>query len=131
MANTATVAVEATEERFRTLKHFPSGLGFSEDGTARWPADQFTFRLRDDGAIRIVEHLNDPGLPAGVVPGAPPGWPVDATSGRLLDLDAETRAKLAATPLCPADGPAVAGEASPAPAGKPTAAAKAAPSPKE
>lgn len=131
MADTATVAVEVTEERFCALKHFPSGLGFSEDGTARWPADQFTFRLRDEGVIRIAEHLNDPGLPEGVVPGKTPGWPIDAASGRLLDLDAETRAKLAATPLGQADGPAVAGEAPSVPEQKPTAAAKAAPSTKE
>lgn len=131
MADTATVAVEVTEERFRALKHFPSGLGFSEDGTARWPADQFTFRMREEGVIRIAEHLNDPGLPEGVVPGTTPGWPIDATSGRLIDLDPETRAKLAATPLEAASGPATAGEAEASPEQKPTAAAKAAPSTKE
>lgn len=72
MADTTTVAVEATEERFRTLKHFPSGLGFSEDGTARWPADQFTFRLRDDGAIRLTEDLHDTGAPAEAEPAGKP-----------------------------------------------------------
>ncbi|MDV2988153.1 UNVERIFIED_CONTAM: hypothetical protein Q9R58_28020 [Methylobacteriaceae bacterium AG10] len=77
MADTATVAVEATEERFRALKHFPSGLGFAEDGTARWPADQFTFRLRDDGAIRLTEDLHDTGAPAEAEP-APAGKPTAA-----------------------------------------------------
>lgn len=71
MAEPATVAVEATEERYRALKHHPSGLGFEADGTARWPADQFTFRLREDGAIRITEDLHQPGdAPATVGPRA-------------------------------------------------------------
>lgn len=61
MAGETTVAVEATEERFRALKHYPSQTGFEADGTARWPADQFTFRLRDEGAIRLLEDLHDAG----------------------------------------------------------------------
>lgn len=64
MAGSATVAVEATEERYRALKHYPSGTPFEADGTARWPADQFTFRLRDEGAIRLLEDLHDAGGPA-------------------------------------------------------------------
>ena len=64
MAEPATVAVEATEERYRALKHHPSMTGFEADGTARWPADQFTFRLRDEGAIRLLEDLHDTGAPA-------------------------------------------------------------------
>jgi hypothetical protein len=73
MAEPATVAVEATEERYRALKHFPSGLGFEADGTARWPADQFTFRLRDEGAIRLLEDLHDAGTSASSA--APVGAP--------------------------------------------------------
>ncbi|GJD58359.1 hypothetical protein [Methylobacterium dankookense] len=49
------IAVEAVEERFRALTHQPSGEPFSEDGKARWPADQFTFRLIQEGAIRRVQ----------------------------------------------------------------------------
>ena len=64
MAGETTVAVEATEERYRALKHMPSQIGFELDGTARWPADQFTFRLRDEGAIRLLEDLHDSGAPA-------------------------------------------------------------------
>lgn len=64
MAGSATVAVEATEERYRALKHMPSQIGFEADGTARWPADQFTFRLRDEGAIRLLENLHDAGSSA-------------------------------------------------------------------
>lgn len=64
MAGSATVAVEATEERYRALKHMPSQIGFEADGTARWPADQFTFRLRDEGAIRLLEDLHDAGSSA-------------------------------------------------------------------
>lgn len=61
MAGETTVAVEATEARYRALKHMPSQIGFEADGTARWPADQFTFRLRDEGAIRLLEDLHDTG----------------------------------------------------------------------
>ena len=69
MVEPATVAVEVTEERYRALKHHPSGLGFEADGTARWPADQFTFRLREEGAIRFTEDLHQPGtMPAGTDP---------------------------------------------------------------
>ncbi len=105
MAENTTVAVEATEARFRVLKHQPSGLGFEADGTGRWPADQFTFRLRDEGAIRVLEHLNDPGVPEGVVPGQTPGWPVDAISGRLLDLEPTERERLAEIALDAATAP--------------------------
>ena len=61
MQTVAMVAVEATEERFRVLKHQPSGIGFEEDGRSEWPADQFTFRLKDEGAIRLLQDLHDPG----------------------------------------------------------------------
>lgn len=64
MAGETTVAVEATEARFRVLKHFPSQTGFEADGTARWPADQFTFALARDGTIRLLEDLHDTGAPA-------------------------------------------------------------------
>ncbi|MGU3668005.1 hypothetical protein ACLBX9_27780 [Methylobacterium sp. A49B] len=75
MAGETTVAVEATEARYRALKHFPSGTGFEADGTARWPADQFTFRLRDEGAIRLLEDLHDSGAPAASASAAPAGAP--------------------------------------------------------
>lgn len=71
MAGSATVAVEATEERYRALKHYPSQIGFELDGTAVWPADQFTFRLRDEGAIRLLEDLHDAGTPATAGASAP------------------------------------------------------------
>ncbi|MCJ2053996.1 hypothetical protein [Methylobacterium sp. J-070] len=77
MAGSATVAVEATEERYRALKHMPSQIGFELDGTARWPADQFTFRLRDEGAIRLLEDLHESGAPAAAAQAstAPAGAP--------------------------------------------------------
>lgn len=80
MAGETTVAVEATEARFRVLKHFPSQIGFEADGTARWPADQFTFRLRDEGAIRLLEDLHDPGTPAPAAKAAAPVAPATASA---------------------------------------------------
>ncbi|MGU3386958.1 hypothetical protein ACLBYG_20775 [Methylobacterium sp. D53M] len=74
MAGETTVAVEATEERFRALKHYPSQTGFEADGTARWPADQFTFALARDGTIRLLEDLHDTGAPA-ASSAAPAGAP--------------------------------------------------------
>ena len=75
MAGSATVAVEATEERYRALKHMPSQTGFEADGTARWPADQFTFRLRDEGAIRLLEDLHESGASDASASAAPVGAP--------------------------------------------------------
>lgn len=68
------VAVEATEERYRALQHQPSGAGFEENGRGLWPADQFTFRLRDEGAIRIVEPGSAP------APAPPPILPESSGS---------------------------------------------------
>ena len=73
MAGETTVAVAATEERYRALKHYPSQTGFEADGTAVWPADQFTFALARDGAIRLLEDLHDSGAPAASA--APAGAP--------------------------------------------------------
>ena len=53
------VAVEATAKRYRALRHEPSGATFDEHGHGVWPADQFTFRLRAEGALRIVEAAPD------------------------------------------------------------------------
>lgn len=50
MDSPTNVAVEATDARYAALTHQPSGLPVTE----RWPADSFTYRLRDEGAIRIV-----------------------------------------------------------------------------
>lgn len=74
MAGSARVAVEATEECYRALKHFPSQTGFEADGTAVWPADAFTFALARDGAIRLLEDLHDSGAPA-ASSAAPAGAP--------------------------------------------------------
>ena len=79
MAGETTVAVEATEARFRALKHYPSQIGFELDGTARWPADQFTFRLAEEGAIRLREDLHDSGTPAASA--APAGAPATEHQG--------------------------------------------------
>ena len=58
------VAVEATEKRFRALVHEPSKAGFDEAGRGMWPADQFTFRLRNEGAIRVGDDVKPLPAPA-------------------------------------------------------------------
>ena len=80
MAGSATVAVRATEERYRALKHMPSQTGFEADGTARWPADQFTFRLRDEGAIDLLEDLHDAGGAAAAPTSAKPATSASAAA---------------------------------------------------
>lgn len=60
MADTRFVAVEATDERYRALKHIPSGESLdAETGRGRWPADSFTFALKRDGTLRFVEGGDD------------------------------------------------------------------------
>lgn len=49
------VAVEATKSAYRVLRHEPSGTPLDENGRGIWPADQFTFRLREDGAINVLD----------------------------------------------------------------------------
>ncbi len=45
----------ATPEMCKHLKH-PNGIGFIDMTTPReWPADQFTFRLLAEGAIRRAD----------------------------------------------------------------------------
>jgi len=48
-------------------------------------------------------------VPDGVTPGVTPGWPVDATTGKPLDLTPDEREKLAAAEITP---PKPAGKAS-------------------
>lgn len=66
MTAPGTIAVEATEERYRVLKHQPGGIPLDKEGRAIWPADQFTFRLIGEGALREA----DPAKSAAAV-GAP------------------------------------------------------------
>lgn len=65
--------VEITDEKHQGLKHQPSGTGFEDNGTAFWPADSFTYKMRDEGAIRVIRDMtkktDDPD-PA-VLPGPP------------------------------------------------------------
>ena len=46
------VAVQATEERFYALTHQPDGAPLDEAGAGNWPADQFTFALIREGALK-------------------------------------------------------------------------------
>ena len=46
------VAVEAPDPKYFGLKHMPGALPLDGKGKAVWPADQFTFRLIQDGAIK-------------------------------------------------------------------------------
>lgn len=47
-----TVAVEATKKDYFGLRHMPGGQPLDAEGKGRWPADQFTFRLITEGALR-------------------------------------------------------------------------------
>lgn len=62
------VTVEATKVAYRVLKHEPSGASIDpETGRGEWPEDQFTFRLREEGAIRVLtaeEVANEAGKSA-------------------------------------------------------------------
>ena len=46
------IAIEATDARYFPLKHQPSGQPLDKDGRGVWPADQFTFRLIEEQALR-------------------------------------------------------------------------------
>ncbi len=50
----ATIAVEATDKKYFGLKHMPGRLSLDAFGKGVWPADQFTFRMIQDGALREV-----------------------------------------------------------------------------
>jgi hypothetical protein len=52
MAEPGTIAVEATDAKYVALKHQPGGIPLDADGKGIWPADQFTFRLIGEGALR-------------------------------------------------------------------------------
>jgi hypothetical protein len=52
MSAPGTIAVEATDAKYAGLKHVPSGQPLGKDGKAVWPADQFTFRLIGEAALR-------------------------------------------------------------------------------
>lgn len=64
MSGSDKVAVQATKRDFYGLKHVPSGDTLDEQGRGEWPRDSFTFRLRDEKAIRLVEDDADAPTPA-------------------------------------------------------------------
>lgn len=53
MADDSAIAIEATEQKYFVLKHMPGRLPLDADGKGTWPADQFTFRLIEEGALRV------------------------------------------------------------------------------
>lgn len=69
MSDPTLVAVEATQARYRVLTHLPSGADLDAEGRGQWPADSFTYRLRDEGAIRLVPVASD--APPAPIPAAP------------------------------------------------------------
>jgi hypothetical protein len=46
------IAIEATDPQYFGLKHMPGGRPLDAAGKGVWPADQFTFRLIGEGALR-------------------------------------------------------------------------------
>jgi hypothetical protein len=52
MPASKTIAVEATDKKYFGLKHMPGGRPLDKDGKGAWPADQFTFRLIQEGSLK-------------------------------------------------------------------------------
>jgi len=52
MADSTLVAVRATKREYYGLVHQPSQATLDENGEGLWPADQFTFRLFLDEALK-------------------------------------------------------------------------------
>jgi hypothetical protein len=52
MADSTLIAVRATKKDYYTLVHQPSQTTLDENGEGLWPADQFTFRLLLDEALK-------------------------------------------------------------------------------
>jgi hypothetical protein len=49
------VAVKATKREYYVLRHPTTGAPLDDHGEALWPNDSNTERMRQDGAIRVVE----------------------------------------------------------------------------
>jgi hypothetical protein len=67
---TNAVAIQATKRDYFGLKHMPRGLPLDKDGKGIWPADQFTFRLIQEGALCRQDAAASAAKPA-----APPAKP--------------------------------------------------------
>lgn len=50
------VAVQATKKAYYGLTHQPSGSPLDEEGKGIWPRDHFTFRLREEGSIELLDE---------------------------------------------------------------------------
>src|SRR5579885_2610833 len=48
------IAVEATSPKYFGIKHMPGRLALDAAGKGVWPADQFTYRLIAEGALREI-----------------------------------------------------------------------------
>lgn len=54
MSDSGKVAVQATKREFYGLKH-PVDGPLNPDGSGEWSRDAYTFSLRDEKAIRLIE----------------------------------------------------------------------------
>jgi hypothetical protein len=52
---TGLVAVTATKKEYHVLRHPTTGAPLDDHGEALWPNDSNTERMRQDGAIKVVE----------------------------------------------------------------------------
>lgn len=77
---TGLVAVKATKKEYYVLRHPSTGAPLDDHGEALWPDDSNTERMRQDGAIKIVE-------PEGLRAYAP------AAEGSVADAETHARAK--------------------------------------
>ncbi|GJE45363.1 hypothetical protein [Methylobacterium soli] len=63
MSASGKVAVQATRRDYYGLQHV-CGDTLDEHGRGEWPRDAFTFRLRDEKAIRLIEDEAETPAPA-------------------------------------------------------------------
>jgi hypothetical protein len=88
MSQSGTIAIVATDKKYFGLKHMPGALALDANGEGVWPADQFTFRLIQEGAIREQSAAAAQTAPA--APATPAAAPNPLSHLRELVDEAQT-----------------------------------------
>src|SRR5262245_21529669 len=53
------VRVEPASDELRRVLRHPNGMGFRKEGSVEWPMDRFTRRRLAEGAIKVVEDIEE------------------------------------------------------------------------